>query len=267
MDFKTQLAGLNELLKVIFDSEVGLDSLMRDLGFEPDQIKLLNGKALESLTAQFLEVIHKRLTSESGQDSYYHILNRRYGLDGDPPDTLEVIAQQNGWTSMHMQQLFEEILQRCRSKTAQEDFKKGLKHIIVRQLRSLNELPSREQVAEKLKRLTNLHAAADLTRLDYEAKRKELFKQIQAELDALDSEYTPLLKAAEANIASLENEIRTDVLLHGESVQAGAYRAVFTRGRVSWDNLGIEKYASSHPELLKFRKQGEPSVALRLVGE
>ncbi|HRJ76208.1 MAG TPA: hypothetical protein PLX90_09430, partial [Anaerolineales bacterium] len=77
----------------------------------------------------------------------------------------------------------------------------------------------------------------------------------------------PLLESADENISTLETEIKTDVLLHGESVTGGMYRATFTKGRVSWDNEGIEKYANSHPEVMQFRKQGQPIVTLRIVNK
>ncbi|MDP1779898.1 MAG: hypothetical protein Q8K73_06465, partial [Anaerolineales bacterium] len=86
-------------------------------------------------------------------------------------------------------------------------------------------------------------------------------------LDALDSEYKPILESAEENIAALENEIKTDVLLHGESVSAGSYRATYSQGRISWDNDGLSKYADTHPEVIKFRKQGQPIVSLRIVNK
>jgi hypothetical protein len=103
--------------------------------------------------------------------------------------------------------------------------------------------------------------------LNYEAKHAEILKQIQAELDALDSEYKPVLEAAEENISILENEIKTDVLLYGESISGGMYRASYTQGRVSWDSAGMTKYAISHPDVLQFRKQGQPVVSLRVVNK
>jgi len=267
MSFNTQFTGLNELLSAIYGDQTHLDSLLRQLGFDPTHVELLQGPSVEVLVAEFLEAVHKRLTSESGQDTYYQMLSSRYGLAGDPPQGLEAIAQKRNVSPEYLRQLFEEIIQRCRSKSAQNDFSKSLRHIAVAQLQKMEERPSREQVAGKLKRLTNLRAAADVARMDYEAKRAEFLKSIQAELDALDSEYKPLLDSAEENIAALEAEIRTDVLLHGESVQAGAYRAVYTRGRISWDGKGIEQYATSHPEVLQYRRQGEATVALRAVSE
>jgi len=43
-----------------------------------------------------------------------------------------------------------------------------------------------QHIATKLDELAEIKAAADVTRLDYEAKRAEILKAVQAELDALD---------------------------------------------------------------------------------
>ena len=267
MDFKTQLTGLNELLAVIYGNDTQLEPLLRDVGFEQAQVEELHANHLETVVDQFLGAIHKRLTSESGKDTYFQLLSRRYGLDGELPETIEAISQKRNDSPEYLRQLFEEILKRCRSKTAQTDLKKSLYHIAISELGKMGERPSRELVSEKLKRLSNLRGAADVTRLDYEAKRTAILQQVQAELDALEDEYSPLLQSVDENIATLETEIKTDVLLHGESVQAGNFRAVYTKGRTSWDNTGIEKYAELHPDVLRFRKLGPPSVSLRIVDE
>jgi hypothetical protein len=267
MDSKAQLTGLNELLSVIYGTEMQLTELFQELGFEQSQIERLRDHHLESIVPQFLEVIHKRLTSDSGKDTYYQILSRRYGLDGEPRAQLSAIAQVHGFSPEYLRPLFEEIIQRCQSKKWQLELKTSLKHIAVAQLGKMNERPRREHVTEKLERLSNLRGAAEVARLNYEAKRAEILKQIQAELDALDSEYEPVLDAAEENIAALENEIKTDVLLYGESISGGMYRASYTQGRISWDNEGMTKYAASHPDVLQFRKQGQPAVSLRVVNK
>ena len=265
MDFKTQLKGLNELLSVIYGDEMDLNTLLSELGFEQTQTGQLDDAHLESIVGQFLEVIHKRLSSDTGRDTYYQILSRRYGLDGEPREQLSAIAPKHGFSLEYLRNLFEEIIQRCKSKTWQVELKKNLKYIVVDQFGKMNERPVREHVAAKLERLSNLRGAADVARLNYEAKRAEILKQIQAELDALDSEYRPVLESVEENIATLENEIKTDVLMYGESISGGSYRASYTQGRVSWDNDGMAKYAASHPDVLQFRKQGQPIVSLRVV--
>lgn len=265
MDFKTQITGLNELLTVIYGSDTKLSTLLRELGFEQARIEQVRDQHLETVVSQFLDVIHRRLTSDSGKDTYYQLLARRYGLDGEPAEQLSNIAPRYNYSPEYLRQLFEEITERIRSKTWQSDLKKNLKYIVVAELGMMNERPTRELVAEKLQRLTNLRGAADVTRLDYEAKHAEILKQVQAELDALDAEYQPLIEAANENIAALENEIKTDVLLHGESVTGGSYRATYSQGRISWDNKGLAKYAEAHPEVTKFRKQGQPIITLRVV--
>lgn len=267
MDFKTQLAGLDKLLSVIYGVEMRLSTLLSELGFEQAQIEQLHDTQLEPVVRQFLEVIHKRFTNDSGRDTYYQILSRRYGLDGEPPEQLSAIAPKYNYSSEYLRQLFEEIIQRCQSRKWQSELKTSLKYIAVTQLGKMNARPAREYVAEKLERLSNLRGAAEVARLNYESKRMEILKQVQPELDALDFEYKPVLEAAEENIARLENEIKTDVLLYGESIAGGMYRATYTQGRVSWDNVGITKYATSHPEVLQFRKQGSPVVSLRVMGK
>jgi hypothetical protein len=158
-------------------------------------------------------------------------------------------------------------MQTCRYKSSQGELKKSLRYIALGQLATIVGPPPREHITEKLEHLTNLRAAADLTRMDYETKRIEILKQVQVELDALEAEYTPLFESADENLAKLEAEIKNDVLMHGESIQAGTYRAVYVQGRVSWDNDGMTRYAETHPDILQFRKQGQPTVTIRAVEE
>lgn len=267
MDVTTRLSGLNELISIIYGNDTYLHTLLRELGFEQSQVDRLQNGHLQSVVTQFLDVIHKRLTNDAGKDTYYHILSRRYGLDGEQRQQLSAIAETFGYSPEYLRQLFEEIVQRCQSKTWQAELKKSLKYIAVQQLGQMQERPSHDHVAEKLERLSNLRNAAEFTRLDYETKRTQILKQVQAELDALDSEYKPVMERAEENIAALENEIKTDVLVHGESVSGGMYRAAYTQGRVSWDNEGMTHYAASHPDVLQFRKQGQPIVMLRVLNK
>lgn len=267
MDIKTRFSGLEQLLGIIYGNETRLSTLLGELGFERFQIEQFQNGHREAVVDQFLGVIHKRLTSDSGKDTYYQILSRRYGLDGETPQQLSVIAEKYGYSPEYLRQLFEEILQRCQSKTWQAELKKSLKYIAVNQIGAMHGRPARDYVAEKLERLSNLRNAAEFTRLDYETKRALILKQVQAELDAIDSEYKPVMERAEENIAVLENEIKTDVLLYGESVSGGMYRATYMKGRVSWDNDGMTRYAESHPDVLQFRKQGQPIVSLRVANK
>ncbi len=120
-------------------------------------------------------------------------------------------------------------------------------------------------IIAKLDQLSEIKAAAEVTRLDYEAKRAEIMKAVQAQLDDLAAEFEPLIKSAEERAAELEVEIKRDVLTQGASIKGRRLQAVFSRGRVSWDTEALDAYAIAHPEVGKFRRQGQPSVSLRVV--
>jgi hypothetical protein len=122
-----------------------------------------------------------------------------------------------------------------------------------------------DHITARLEELSEMQAAVEVTRLDLEAKRAEILKSVQTELDALEDEYAPLLATAEARIEALKEEIKSDVLEHGASVRGGHLQAVYSRGRVTWDTHRLEDYANEHPEVNEFRREGSPSVSLRSV--
>jgi phage host-nuclease inhibitor protein Gam len=120
-------------------------------------------------------------------------------------------------------------------------------------------------IAARLDELAEIKAAVEVTRLDYEAKRAEILRAVQEELAALEGEYAPMLDATAERVATLEAEIKRDVARHGASVKGRHFHAVYVRGRVSWDTRSLDGYAAAHPEVLSFRKEGEPSISLRPV--
>ncbi len=263
MDIKIQLNGLDDILSAIHAEATTLSGLLGSLGFEAAQVEQLRAQHLAAIAEQFIEVVRKRLAWEE-KDLYFRLLTRRFGLDGEPASAIEAAAQALGIDPSYAAIAEGEAMQKCRYKTTLADFKKDLHRIALEELSRGGERPAREHIVDKLNRLTDLRAAVDLTRLNYESKRAELLKKIQPELDALETEYLPLLEAAEANAGALESEIKNGVLLRGESVHNEHFQAIYVKGRVSWDNAGISDYARAHPEVLEFRKEGQPSVSLRL---
>ena len=268
MNTNTQLLGLNDFLGVAYGTETQLSSLLAKLGFERTQIDLLTNGHLEHVVSEFVAVIKEKLGSGGGKsDHVFQVACRRYGLDGETPETLDVIAKRHGISAKYARQLEEEAFQKCRFKTTFNEFNKSLQHIAVAELSKVAPAPTKGYVSEKLFRLTNLQAHTDLTRMDYEEKRAEILKRVKSTLDTLDAEYKPVFETADEEITALTAEIKNDVLLHGDSVQGGAYRAIYVQGRSSWDNEGMTKYAAAHPDVLKFRKSGQASVTLRAIQE
>ncbi len=122
-----------------------------------------------------------------------------------------------------------------------------------------------DDIVAKLEELAELRAAAEITRLDYEAKRVEILQAVQAELDALEAEYAPLLETVRERAEALEAGIKAEVIENGASVRGSQLQAVYARGRTSWDTAGLEAYAERHPEVHDYRRQGAPSVSLRII--
>jgi phage host-nuclease inhibitor protein Gam len=120
-----------------------------------------------------------------------------------------------------------------------------------------------DTIIAKLNELSDVQAALAVARVDYGAKRTEILNTVQAELDALAAEIQPLIDVSEERIAALSEEIKQEVTLHGASVKGAHLHAVYSKGRVTWDNKGLDRYAVEHPEMMRFRRQGQPTVSLR----
>lgn len=266
MSLESQLAGLNRFLATVFDEHTSLDVLLRDLGFQEAQRLSLLQKHVPALVAGLIEGIRKRLVLGE-KDLWFRILARRLGLDGEAPASIEETARALQLDPGYASQAETEALQKCRTKTAREDLRKDLRRLSLEQLAGSGEKPARETVLQKLERLADLRAAADVARIDYESRRLDVMKKVQEELDSLEAEFKPALDAAENNAAALEVEIKNDVMLRGETLRGKAYQAIYTRGRISWDPAAMNEYARDHPEVLPFRKEGQPSVTLRLTGK
>jgi hypothetical protein len=119
-------------------------------------------------------------------------------------------------------------------------------------------------IGQKLDRLAELHRQREGLDRDQQALIDQvLTPEVKARLEEIEAEFAQKVKAAEASVQALEEEIKAETLQHGESVRGSAFQAVWTKGRLSWDGKGLTTYSESHPDILLFRKEGEPSVAIR----
>lgn len=121
-------------------------------------------------------------------------------------------------------------------------------------------------INEKLDQLANFQAEKEVLQLQKQELIDEILTaEIKARLDDIEAEFAPRVAAVEENIAALEDEIKTAVLENGATVRGAFLRAVWYRGRVSWDTKGMEEFALSHPEVMRYRKQGQPYVSITRV--
>jgi hypothetical protein len=122
------------------------------------------------------------------------------------------------------------------------------------------------ELSEKIDQLANFQAQRDVLEL----QKKELIDQVlppevKARLEEIETEFAQRKEAVEANITTLEAEIKDDVLRHGQTVKGTFLRVEYHNGRVSWDNKALDAYARARPEILKYRRQGEPFVSITKV--
>jgi hypothetical protein len=118
-------------------------------------------------------------------------------------------------------------------------------------------------ITEKLDRLANFQAERDYLGLQKQELIDEvLTPEIKARLEEIEAEFSLKVEAVDENITALEEEIKQDVIQNGASVRGEFLRAVWNKGRVSWDTRAMDAYATTHPEVLQFRKEGKPYVSI-----
>ena len=140
-----------------------------------------------------------------------------------------------------------------------------------------------QAIIEKLNELSELQAALDVMRLNYEDAQRQIIaplqpqiRELQAQIDALmasvgpdlqalNEEYAPLQDTTQQRIDALHQDVRNMVVTHGATVKGDHLQAVYVRGRTSWNTKALEGYAAAHPEIAAFKTVGEPSVSFRKV--
>ena len=122
------------------------------------------------------------------------------------------------------------------------------------------------EIKLKLDQLAEFQSQREVAMLEKQRLFDEVYSaEIKQRMAEIEAEFAGKTEAVNENIASLEAEIKQAIIAHGASVKGSVFHAVFAKGRVSWDTKSLEGYATAHPELLTFRKEGEPSVSIRVA--
>jgi hypothetical protein len=119
------------------------------------------------------------------------------------------------------------------------------------------------EAAERVSRLAEAKKAAEALEAEYTIEREAILDQVRSRLTALDEAYSDLLRAAREEVSNQEETVRKAILLVGATAESAGVRAVWCRGRVSWDTAALDRYAADHPEVADFRRVGSPSVQIR----
>src|SRR5215831_16565150 len=68
-------------------------------------------------------------------------------------------------------------------------------------------------------------------------------------------------------IAQQEAAIKEQVLATGATAEGTYLQAIVVAPRITWDTKALNVYGTLHPEILAYRKVGEPSVTIRARGQ
>jgi uncharacterized protein YifE (UPF0438 family) len=119
------------------------------------------------------------------------------------------------------------------------------------------------EVSSRLAQLAEAKRYAAEIHVEYDNRRAAVMEQIRTQLEALDAEFGEMLREADEEVVRLEGEVKEAVRAVGESVKLEGIHAIYYRGRLTWDSRGLSRYAETHPDVLEFRRVGNPSVSIR----
>jgi hypothetical protein len=121
-------------------------------------------------------------------------------------------------------------------------------------------------IIDKLNQIADLQSKVDLYRSHFDQIRADLITpELAAELKDLEIEQATSIEPIQQQISELEREIRERVAMAAQSVSGDYLRAIFVKGRTSWDTKALDGFAAAHPEIEKFRKLGKPSVRIENI--
>lgn len=131
MTLKAQVIGLNELLTIIYGTELCLSLLLERLGFTSEQINTLRCQHAEQIVTAHLLLLEEYFTTFRDGERLYHIIKRRFGLDGERPETLEQIGEHFNVSRERIRQLEKKAIKRCKYKRWLRAWEQGLHDITV----------------------------------------------------------------------------------------------------------------------------------------
>lgn len=118
------------------------------------------------------------------------------------------------------------------------------------------------KIADIRERANNLRGDASTNLQD---QVKSTYDALALRKRDIEAEFAGKLNDVDDNIKALEAEIKAATKAEGKTVKGKFISAIYVRGRISWDNDGLNAYADQNPGVVKYRTIGEPSITLRRV--
>lgn len=119
---------------------------------------------------------------------------------------------------------------------------------------------------EKLDFLFDLKCSLAIQEADRQKEIDAIYTpEIKAQISEISNKFIEKTQLINNQIAQIEAEIKADVLVLGKSLIRNHFKAIYIKGRESWDTKALDGFAAAHPEISQFKKIGEPSVSIRVI--
>lgn len=99
---------------------------------------------------------------------------------------------------------------------------------------------------------------------EHDTAVEKAMEVIKEELDKIEAYYKPTMLDLLKSLNEFEPKIKELVVAHGSTVNIPGIKAIYNKGRVSWDTKGLDGFMVAHPEITAFRSIGKPSVSIRI---
>jgi rRNA-processing protein FCF1 len=96
-------------------------------------------------------------------------------------------------------------------------------------------------------------------------KNDAIPSEVQAELEAIDTEFAPKIKTIEDKLAQVVNKVKQAVLEQGSTLKGNAFMAVWSKPRTSWDTKLLDRLAEKYPEINLAKTKSKPSVSIKQI--
>lgn len=126
MSVKNQIVALNRLISDIYQTDgMRIGFFLSKIGLNEKQIEKLRNGNMKELADGFTSIFKNRIFY--GEERLFLLIAGRYGLEGNPPETLNRIGDAFGISRERARQLEKAALNRCGKKNEKAMLEKSLK--------------------------------------------------------------------------------------------------------------------------------------------
>ena len=121
-----------------------------------------------------------------------------------------------------------------------------------------------KQIIQQLNDLHGAHLKREVLELKkQDAMNNVITDEIKQQLKDIEAEFAPDFEQVDNYIKDLEAQVKEMGVQYGGSVDSEFMKAVFNKGRSSWDSKKLEGMALVYPAILECQKTGSPYISLK----